>query len=632
LAEQSSAAAPRTEPKVSRATLIAALGVVFGDIGTSPLYAFRESLRNASAAGGAPADSVLGLLSLIFWALILVVTVKYVLIVLRATNEGEGGIMAITALAANTLASERWRRVVLTIGLVGVALFYGDCILTPAISVLSAVEGLNVATPVFQPYVVPIAAGILGALFFIQSGGTARIGGMFGPVMAAWFALLAISGIVQIVQQPHVLTAIDPRHGIVFLETHGPTGLYVLGAVFLAVTGTEALYADVGHFSPTIIRVDWGAIVLPGVVLNYFGQGALVLSHPQAIEHPFFYQFHGLVLYPALALATAATVTASQASITGAFTLSQQAMQLRFLPRLEVRFTSKTHMGQIYVPQVNWLLGILVLTLVLTFQSSSALAAAYGIAVAGTMLGSTALIGIVAYHCWKWPLPFICALVSMFLVVDLTFFGANLLKVWEGGWIPLLIGAAVFLLMSTWQRGRSAMLERLAAQNAPLEAFWKRMNCDALPRVPGTAIYLTSQSDTAPSALALNVKHNKVLHKNVVLLTVITERVPRVPLSRRVSCEKLEEGFRRVTLRYGFAETPNVPRSLRNSDRLGFDFKENDISYFIGREVPIGSPRPDLAAWREPIFAFLTKNAGNAADFFCIPPEKVVELGTQVEV
>jgi KUP system potassium uptake protein len=621
-----------SESKLSRASLLGALGIVYGDIGTSPLYAFRESLRAIGESGGAHPDHVLGIVSLIFWALILIVTVKYVVIVLRATNEGEGGIMALTALAADSLPAGRWREAALAMGLVGVALFYGDCILTPAISVLSAVEGLKVATPIFEPYVVPISAGILAMLFLVQSRGTARIGTVFGPIVAIWFLVLGISGIYHIAQRPDVLVALHPGYALATMQNLGWPSFFVLGAVFLAVTGGEALYADVGHFNTRVIRVDWFVLVLPTLTLNYFGQGALVLASPEAAASPFFLQFHEWLLYPMVALATAATVIASQAVITGAFTLSQQAMVLRFLPRLETRYTSATHVGQVYVPQINWLLAIAVLTLVLTFRSSEALASAYGIAVVTTMLATTLLVGAVAWRRWDWPVAIVLLVTAVLFIIDFAFFTANLLKVFEGGWIPIVVGAVLFTVMRTWQRGRSAILEKQGAENAPLDAFWDRMNCDALPRVPGTAIYLTSRNDAAPSALVQNIKHNKCLHETVVLLTVVTERHPRVLGSRVVDSEELERGFRRVTLRFGFAEMPDVPKALREASGLGFTLDEDQTSYFIGREIPIGSPRPDLASWQEPIFSFLTKNAGNAADFFHIAPDKVVELGTQIEL
>jgi KUP system potassium uptake protein len=630
IAEQNSEA--RSEPKVTSALLLGALGIVYGDIGTSPLYAFRESIRSAANNGGVGASDVLGVLSLIFWALILIVSIKYVVITLRATNQGEGGIMALTALAADALPSGRWREAALGVGLVGVALFYGDCILTPSISVLSAVEGLKEATPIFEHYVVPIAAGILAALFVIQRWGTGAIGVVFGPVVAVWFAVLAVSGAYHIAQKPEVLAALNPGYAIAFLGSMGWLGLVTLGAVFLAVTGGEALYADVGHFSKRIIRIDWFAFVLPPLILNYFGQGALVLADPKTASNPFFLQFHEYLLYPVVVLATAATVIASQAVITGAFTLSQQAMQLRFLPRLETRFTSKTHAGQVYVPQVNWLIAIAVITLVLTFGSSEGLASAYGIAVVTTMLTTTVLVAAVAYSRWHWSIPVLVAVIATFLAVDLVFFSANIVKIFAGGWIPIVAGIVVLVLMVTWQQGRTAIINRLAAENSPLHAFWQRMRCDQLPRVPGTAIYLTSRNDAAPSALLLNIKHNKCMHETVVLLTVVMERIPRVPFGQRVRFEEHELGFRRVWLHFGFAERPDVPNALLKARKLGFMIADDDTSYFIGREVPVASPRPDLSRWQEPLFLFLTKNAGNASDFFCIPPENVVELGTQIEV
>jgi KUP system potassium uptake protein len=620
------------EGKLSRASLIGALGIVYGDIGTSPLYAFRESLRSIGESGGGHPDHVLGILSMIFWALILIVSVKYVVIVLRATNQGEGGIMALTALAADSLPAGRWRQAAFAIGLIGVALFYGDCILTPAISVLSAVEGLKVATPIFEPYVVSISAGILAALFLLQSRGTARIGKVFGPIVGLWFLVIGISGAYHIAQRPDVLVALHPSYALAAFQNLGWSTFFVLGAVFLAVTGGEALYADVGHFNRRVIRVDWFVLVLPALTLNYFGQGALVLASPEAAGSPFFMQFHEYLLYPIVALATAATVIASQAVITGAFTLSQQAMVLRFLPRLETRYTSRTHVGQVYVPQINWLLAIAVLTLVLTFESSEALASAYGVAVVTTMLATTLLVGAVAYCRWDWPAAIVILATSVFFIIDFAFFSANLLKVFDGGWIPILVGAAIFVVMRTWQQGRSAILEKQGQENSPLTAFWERMNCKKLPRVSGTAIYLTSRNDAAPSALVQNIKHNKSLHEAVVLLTVLTARRPRVLGSRLVLAEELEQGFHRVTLRFGFAEQPNVPKALREATGLGFTLDEAKTSYFIGREIPVSSPRPDLASWQEPIFRFLTKNAGNAADFFHIAPDKVVELGTQIEV
>jgi KUP system potassium uptake protein len=618
-----------------QAALIGALGVVFGDIGTSPLYAYKEAIR---AAGNVEAlrPIIFGCMSLVFWALIIVVSIKYVLVVMRATNDGEGGIMALTALAATPLKEDRWRERAILCGLVGAALFYGDCIITPAISVLSAVEGLDVATPVFKPYIVPIAAGILAALFILQSKGTARIGGFFGPIMIVWFAVIGLAGLPHILKSPEILEALNPAYGLGLITEHGWTGFHVLGSVFLVLTGAEALYADEGHFTGGVIRIDWFALVLPGLLLNYFGQGALMLTDPGAAANPFYLMFPGWALYPAVALATAATIIASQAVISGAFTMTQQAILLGFLPRMEILYTSKTEASQIYVPQINWLLAAAVIGLVLGFKSSDALAGAYGVAVSTTMLATTILVAAVARYIWRWSLALTGTVISLFFIVDAAFFSANLAKIFEGGYIPLLAGAAIFAAMTTWRSGRRVVFDRMAEENPPYEEFWQEMHCANMPRVPGTAIYLTSRGDRVPSSLKLNVKHNKCLHETVVLLTVITERIPRVPKNRRVWSEPLDHGFVRLILRYGFAEPPNVPRTLklaveRKAD-LGFVMNGGGVSYFVGRAIPVPSTRPDLRAWREPIFIFLTKNATTASNFFCIPSEQVVEVGTFIEI
>ncbi len=622
-------------PALKYGALIGALGVVFGDIGTSPLYAFKEALKSAEGIE-ALRPIVFGCVSLVFWALIIVVSIKYVLVVMRATNDGEGGIMALTALSATSLKSERWREAAILCGLLGAALFYGDCIITPAISVLSAVEGLEIATPVFKPYIVPISASILAGLFILQSDGTARIGKLFGPVMLVWFTVIGGAGLVHVLKRPEILEAINPVYGLDLITEHGWIGFHVLGSVFLVLTGAEALYADEGHFKGEIIRFDWFMVVLPGLLLNYFGQGSLILDNPVAASNPFYLMFPSWALYPAVGLATAATVIASQAVISGAFTMTQQAMLLGFMPRMEIRFTSRTEASQIYVPQINWLLAVAVIGLVLGFKSSDALAGAYGVAVSTTMLATTLLVAVVARHIWHWSPALTGSVILVFFVIDAAFFGANLVKIFEGGYIPILAGAAIFAAMTTWHRGRMALFDRIARDNPPLEAFWTEMQCDRLPRVPGVAIYLTSRGDRVPPSLKLNVKHNKCLHETVVLMTVITDRVPRVPRSKRVVSEPLDHGFIRVTLRYGFAETPNVPRTLRGAIErkvnLGFEMNGKGVSYFVGRAIPVASARPDLPSWREPIFIFLMKNSTTASNFFCIPPEQVVELGTFVEV
>ncbi|ADP70001.1 potassium transporter [Rhodomicrobium vannielii ATCC 17100] len=617
------------------AALIGALGIVFGDIGTSPLYAYKEALASAGDVD-ALRPIAFGCVSLVFWALIIVVSIKYVLVIMRATNDGEGGVMALTALALNALKSERSREIAVLVGLVGVALFYGDCIITPAISVLSAVEGLEVATPVFKPFIVPIAAGILAALFMVQYRGTASIGRIFGPVMVVWFAVLALAGIPHIVARPDILAAVNPIYGLDLIATHGWIGFHVLGSVFLALTGAEALYADEGHFEGKVIRIDWFSFVLPALMLNYFGQGALVLENPDARTNPFFYLFADWLLYPAVALATAATIIASQAVITGAFTITQQAVSLGFMPRMEIRFTSKTEASQIYIPQANWLMAAAVLGLVLYFESSSALAGAYGLAVATTMVVSTLLVGVVARNIWGWSLLKTGLIISLFLIVDLAFFGANLIKFFEGGFLPVLVGAGIFTAMVTWRRGRVVLNQRIARENPPFQAFWEEVRGADLCRVPGIAVYLTSRPDRIPPSLHLNVKHNKCLHDTVVLLTVITERIPRVPKERRAYAEQLQHGFIRVILRFGFAESPNVPRALRRvaAERraeLFFD-PAADVSYFVGRAIPVPSTSPEMSEVREQIFIILTKNATTATNFFCIPAEDVVELGTFIEI
>jgi KUP system potassium uptake protein len=617
------------------ALLLGALGVVFGDIGTSPIYAFRETLRAAGAEGDAAAaasGTVFGVLSLIFWAVTLVVALKYVVLVMRADNQGEGGTMALLSLAVPA-APERLRFGVLVVGLAGASLFFGDAMITPAISVLSAVEGLAVATPVFEPYVVPIAAAVLIALFAIQSHGSAMMGRLFGPVTAAWFAMLALSGLTHVLGRPEVLAALDPRHALAFL-THNPGhgALAVLGSAFLALTGGEALYADMGHFGRRAIRIDWFALVMPALVLNYLGQAALVLNDPAAAANPFFGLFPGPLLYPAVALATAATVIASQAVISGAFALVQQAIQLGAVPRLEVRQTSEATAGQVYLPHVNWLLAAAVLALVLGFRSSEALANAYGIAVAGDMLVTTLLMAVVARGHWGLPWPLIAAVAGPFLLLDLAFVSGNVHKIPHGGWFPLLIGAVALGLMLLWRRGRTILLARRDEGAPTIEAFLSSLDAPGAPlRVPGTAIYLTGQREVVPAALSLNLRHNGVLHERVVLLHALAERVPRIAEAERVAVNALPHGFRHVTLRFGFAEKPNVPAALRlHRDEVGF--APDEASYFIGNEVPVPSMRPELPPWQEQIFAFLTRNAVRAPDYFLIPPPRVVELGTRVEL
>jgi KUP system potassium uptake protein len=611
-----------------RALLVGALGVVYGDIGTSPIYTLRECLR---AANGNTAEVIFGLLSLIFWSLTIVVTAKYVLFVMRADNDGEGGIIALLGLAAHSEANQRRRIAILLFGLAGAALFYGDGMITPAISVLSAVEGLKVATPSLADCVVPIAVIVLIGLFVVQRWGSARIGAYFGPVMALWFGALAIAGLVEVIKGPNILFALNPLYGLRFVASHGWPGFLALGSVFLALTGAEALYADMGHFGRESIRLDWFGIVLPALILNYFGQGALVLAHPEALESPFFLLFPSWLLYPMTLLATLATVIASQAVISGAFSLSQQAMQLSLLPRLDVHQTSEEAIGQVYVPQINWLLMICVIGLVLSFRSSDALASAYGIAVVSTMLITTALLAIVARRLWNWSLALTIGVIGFFLVVDLAFFAANVVKIPDGGWFPLLVGAIAFTLMSTWRRGRQIILERMSEDNLPLDRFIANLNPEAYPRVKGTAIYLAARHDAVPYALTDNLRHNQVLHQRIFLLTVITERAPHVPDTERVTLEQLGKGIARLTVHLGFADSPALPPVLEaNYDRLQINV--NESSFFLGRETPVPTTRPDLSLWREKLFAFMTRNAVSASDYFQIPPKRVVELATQVEL
>ncbi len=612
-----------------RALLVGALGVVYGDIGTSPIYTLRECLK--AAGGGNSFDVVMGLLSLVFWALMIVVTAKYVLFVMRADNDSEGGIMALLGLAAHTVAIQRWHTALLMVGIAGAALFYGDGMITPAISVLSAVEGLEVAAPALKPYVIPITVAVLVGLFVVQSRGSERIGAFFGPVMAAWFLVLAAAGLLQILYNPGVLAALNPLHAVRFLAGHGWIGFLTLGSVFLALTGAEALYADMGHFGRGPIRFDWFAFVLPALLLNYFGQGALVLAHPDALESPFFHLFPDWALVPVVLLATAATVIASQAVISGAFSLSQQAMQLSLLPRLDVRQTSDEAIGQVYVPQINWLLMVCVIGLVLAFGSSDNLAAAYGIAVAGTMVITTGLLAIVARRLWRWSLPVTVVVIGFFLLVDLAFFVANAVKIPQGGWFPLLVGAVVFTLMSTWRRGRQIVLERVSEDSLPLTQFIAQLDPAKLPRVQGTAVYLAARRKTVPSSLADNLKHNKVLHERVVLLTVITERVPYVADADRMTLEPLGKGFMEMTLHFGFADAPVVPTALE-AHAAEFPIDIAETSFFLGRETPVPTMHPDLPPWREKLYAFMTRNAVSASSYFQIPPKRVVELGTQVEL
>jgi len=608
--------------------LLGALGVVFGDIGTSPIYAFRESLK---ATGGASEVAVFGVVSLVFWAIVLVVAIKYVIFVMRADNDGEGGTMALLSLAVPVAGP--WASGFLIVGLAGASLFFGDAMITPAISVLSAVEGLGIASPMVTPYVVPIAAVVLVCLFSIQSRGSGAVGFLFGPVMAIWFATLAVAGLVHLMHYPRMLWALSPNYALAYAGHVGAaTTFAVLGSVFLVLTGGEALYADMGHFGRPAIRVTWFAFVLPALVLVYLGQGALVLADPASAENPFFLLFPNWLLMPVVLLTTAATVIASQAVLSGAFALIQQAIQLGAIPRLEVHQTSEEAVGQVYVPQINWLLAAVVLALVFGFRSSGALANAYGIAVAGDMLVTTVLVTTVAYGLWRWPAVLVFPIAGLFLLLDLTFVSANVHKIPAGGWFPLLVGLVALTLMLVWRKGRRVAFERRDENAIGLTAFIGSLDQSGAPeRVNGTAVYLTKETDIVPAALALNVKHNGVLHKHVVLLKVTTERTPRVNEKNRVKATPLPSGFRLLWLVFGFAEKPDVPAALRlHPEALECD--PGGASFFLGRETPVPSMRPELSAWQERLYAFMTRNAVSAPDYFLIPSTRVVELGTRVEM
>jgi KUP system potassium uptake protein len=613
---------------------VAALGIVYGDIGTSPLYAVKETF---APGHGIPLNvaNVLGGLSAILWALLVVVTLKYVVLVMRADNRGEGGTMALIALASAAVRKRpQWRAFIVTVGLFGASLFFGEAVLTPAISVVSAVEGLEIGTGAFKPWVLPIAAVVLIALFMFQRQGTAVVGAFFGPVCMLWFVALGAVGVWQIAQNPVVLGAVDPRHAVHFLTSHGFASFVVMGAVLLAFTGAEALYADMGHFGRWPIRAAWFGLVLPALLLNYFGQGALLIADPKALGNPFYYAFPGWALYPMVGLATAATIIASQATITGAYSLARQAIQLGFLPRMNIVQTSARQYGQIYIPAINWVLLALVLGAVFGFGSSSELASAYGVAVTGTMTVTTILTFFVIRFGWGYPL-WLCALATgFFFVIDVSFFSASLLKVLEGGWFPLVLGVSMFVIMTTWRRGREVMLARLSEASVPLQPFLKSLFTEPPQRVPGTAIFLTATPDATPHALLHNLNHNKVLHERVVFLTVEIRDVPWVSFEERVTCERLGHGCWMVRVRYGFMNRPDLMRALDLCGALGLEFDLMQTSFFLSRQqvVPSAKGPSVMARWRERMFAAMARNAGNITDYFNIPTNRVIELGTRVEV
>jgi len=626
--ETSAGAAPAKPPMT--ALVLGAIGVVFGDIGTSPLYALKECFHAKHGAAVLP-ENILGILSLIFWAIFIVVTAKYVLLIMRADNKGQGGILALLALVLRLTAQHPRASAILgVLGLFGATLFYGDAVITPAISVLSAVEGLEIVAPALERFVVPLSLLVLGVLFFFQRAGTASVGRVFGPVTLLWFLTLAVLGINSIAQNPAVLFAINPLYAWRFIELQPLIAFITLGAVVLAVTGTEALYADMGHFGRPAIRLAWLYVVWPCLILNYFGQGALLLRAPEAVENPFYLLAPQWFLVPLVILATAATVIASQATITGAFSLTRQAIQLGYVPRMHIVQTSNREIGQIYVPLVNWMLLIGVVFLVLQFQSSSNLAAAYGIAVTGAMMVDSLLVAVVMALAWRWYKPIVVMLAGMFFVVDLAFLSANSLKIGSGGWLPLVIAGALFAMLSTWRRGRELLGERLRTDTVSLDVFISAM-APGLQRVPGTAIFMNSAARVIPSALLHNLNHNKVLHERVVFMTIKTADVPYVPRAQRVEIADLGSNFFCVEVTYGFMQTPNVPRALVICTRQGLAFDMMQTTFFVGRESIIPSIRPSMALWRDHLFAWMMRNAGSATDFFHIPPNRVVELGTQLE-
>lgn len=610
-------------------TSLVALGIVFGDIGTSPLYAMRESFHGHTLAP--TPGNVLGVLSLISWSLLIVVSLKYLVLLLRADNQGEGGILALAALVTRSVG-ERGRGVVALLGLVGAALLYGDGMVTPAISVVSAMEGLTVAAPAFGPFVVPLTVAALVLLFTIQRGGTTRVGRVFGPVMLLWFATLASLGAVQVAQEPTVMAALDPRHALGFVAQHGWGALLVIGSVFLVVTGSEALYADMGHFGRGPIRLPWFAVALPALLLNYWGQGALLYGDPTAASNPFFLLAPPWALYPLVLLAAAATLIASQALISGVFSLTRQAVQLGYVPRLTVRHTSGAEIGQVYVPAANWALMVASCLLVVAFGDSAGLAAAYGVAVSTSMVATTLLLAAVMVLRWGWRRPLVALVAGAFLTIDLLFLTGNAAKVPEGGWVPLVVGAVVFLLMATWKQGRSVVAERLHDDEVTTRDLLERVRRDPPVRVPGVAVFMSSNPFLAPPALLHNLAHNKVLHERVLLLAVKTEGVPRVGAVRRREVLELGEGIFQAALHYGFMQSPNVPRDLRNFRMGGEALGEADVTYFLGRETVLPRTGKRMALWRERLFAFMARNAQPATAFFGLPPGQVMEIGTQVEI
>lgn len=617
------------------ALTLGSVGVVYGDIGTSPLYAFREALKAADQDGVLTRFEVFGVSSLILWALVLIVSVKYIFILLRADNNGEGGTLSLMALARRAFGGRSV--LIFTLGVIAASLFYGDAVITPAISILGAIEGLKYVGPEgaqlpIDPYILPIALAIIVVLFAFQSGGTGRIGAAFGPITVVWFVTLALTGIAAIARAPSVLLAINPLYAVEFLAGHGRAGLIALGAVFLAVTGAEALYADLGHFGRRPIQLAWFFVVLPALALNYLGQAALVLSEPKAVQDPFFFLVPSLYRAPLVLIATAASVIASQAVITGAFSLSRQAIQLGLLPRLEVKHTSESLAGQIFMPQINRFLFIGVVTLVLAFGSSGRLASAYGIAVTGTMIVTALMAFVVIWKVWRWRPQFAAAIIAPFLAVEIVFLGANLLKIADGGWMPLALASCVFITMLTWSRGTRILQEKTRRSEVPLVQLLTSLQNSSMPRVPGTAVFLTADPSFAPTALMHNIKHNKVLHKQNIILTVRYADRPRVDPSERLTIARLTDEFVTIEILVGYMETPNVPRLLASCRKHGVSFEMLTSSFFLSRRSILSDPHSGMPRWQDKLFISLARNATSATEFFKIPTDRVVEVGTQVSV
>jgi KUP system potassium uptake protein len=616
----------------SAALTLGALGVVYGDIGTSPLYTMKEIFGHAT---GIPLDAehLVGAVSVVFWGLMLVVTLKYVLLILRADNRGEGGIMALTALAAKAAGTTPQRRtVLLLIGVLGAAMFYGDSVITPAISVLSAVEGLEVITPTFKPFVLPICGAVLVALFAMQRFGTHVVGKLFGPIIVLWFGVLAFTGVMEIARQPAILAALNPFNGLAFLQAQGWHVFLAVGAIVLAFTGAEALYADMGHFGKRPVQWAWMGLVLPALAIQYMGQGALLLRDPTALENPFYRMFPEAWLVPAVVLATLATVIASQAVISGTYSMTKQAIQLGLLPRMQVLYTSAKEAGQIYIPGVNWLLLVAVLLAVVGFGSSSALAAAYGIAVTFTMLVTTLLTFFVVRHGWRYPLPVVVAATTFFMALDLLLLVSCALKFFQGGWFPLVMGLGIFTVMATWRRGRELLIDSIRHDDPDLLPFVTALSADEMHRVPRTAVYAVANPGTVPQALLHNLKHNQVLHERNVILTVVFHDVPWIGFDERVSVVPLVPGFWRVQVNYGFKNTPDIPQALELCKTQGLPINLFETSYFLSREIVVPTKGSGMVNWREALFALMSRNAGNVADFFRLPNNCVIELGTRVQI